>query len=168
MPCFCNIDYGVLIAVLALIVAIISIRCQIISLIQIQLADKARECNKYLDSNSQIPKESANISGILSSAITARQLLDYQLKSKKYYILIFLNRETLIDQFYLQLHTSIREFLKKHQLQNDEIKTNDSNDPNIQAVNSAIKDTIKSQFQSMKSFLSNSIKKSENGFFDKL
>ena len=168
MPCICSIDYGILIAVLALLVAIISIRYQIIALIQNQLADKARECNRFLDSNGQISKESANLSGIISSAITARQLLEYQLKSKRYSILLFLNRKALIDQFYLQLHTSIRELLKKESLQNEEIHTNDSEDPNIQAVNNAIKITIRSQFQSMRSFLINSINKNQSGFFDKL
>lgn len=168
MPCLCNIDYGMFVAVLALIASIISIRYQIISLIQTQLADKARECNTFLDNNNQILIESSSISGILSSAITARQLLNYQLKSKRYYILLFLNKQKLVNQFYLQLHTSIRELLNKPALQDGEIKTNDSNDPNIQAVNTAIKETIKSQFESLKAFLRDPIEKNRNGFFDKL
>ena len=168
MPCFCNIDYALVVAVFALVATLFSIRYQIISLIQTQLADKARECNRYLDSNSQIPFQADRISGIVSSARTAKELLNYQLVFKRYHIIAFLNKQSLIDQFYLQLHTSIRQWIEKDTLPANEIKTTDSDDPNIQASNNQIKQTIASQFLRMKEFLAYSIKKNQSGFFDKL
>jgi hypothetical protein len=168
MRCFCNIDYGLIVAVFALVAALASIRYQIISLIQTQLADKARECNRYLDNNSQIPVQADKVSGIVSSARTAKELLHYQLVFKRYYILAFLNKQGLIDQFYLQLHTSIRQWIEKDSLPANEIETIHSDDPSIQAANNQIKQTIASQFLRMKDFLARSIKKNQSGFFDKL
>ena len=133
------------IASLALMVAISSIRYQIISMINMQLADKAKECNNYLDTNAMPPKSAHKVSGIVSSIITADELLDHHLKFKKYTVLIFLNKQSLLEQFYLQLHTSIREYLKKKSLTDGEI--NDL----------SLANQIRSQFARSKEILKNFI-----------
>jgi hypothetical protein len=132
---------ALIIGFLALIVAISSIRYQIITMINAQLADKAKECNSYLEANAMVPKSAHKVSGIVSAIITAEELLDEQLNFKKYTILILLNKQSILKQFYLQLHTSIRVYLKKKTLSDAEI-----NDP-------VLRDQIRAQFMRAKEIL---------------
>ena len=74
----------------------------------------------------------------------------------------------MVDQFYLQLHTSIREWLKKPNLNNDEIVIDKSTDENIQKVNDQIKEGLKRQFTETRKFLKTSIERNETGFFENL
>lgn len=157
--------FGVFIAILAFIATILCVRYQIITLINTQLGDKARECNKNLDINSQVPKEADKTSGIVSAILDAERLLDYQIKCKKYHILVLINKQSLIDQFYFQLHTSIRELLKIGRFV--ELKTNDSEDENIQKVNIEIKAKIQDQLKSCIRFLKTSMERDRTGYFDK-
>ncbi|WP_426669942.1 hypothetical protein ACPPVU_01610 [Mucilaginibacter sp. McL0603] len=167
MSCSNNIDYNLLSSILALVVAIIAlfvgyraIRYQIISLINAQLADKAKDCNTNLDSNNygDAPKQLDKISGILSSIITAEELLNYQVNLKKNIFILHLDVQSLIDQFYLQLHTTIRLFLQKEKL---EISDIDSSAENILVV-------LQVQYNKSQEFLSISIKKDNNKVFEQL
>ncbi len=100
------------IACLALLATLLAVRYQIITIINSQMLEKAKECNSNLDENGKLDEaNSSKVSGVVSAIITARQLLDLQLRCKKYHILLFTKRQYFVDQFYLQLHTSIREWI---------------------------------------------------------
>jgi predicted ATPase with chaperone activity len=99
-----------IVAIVALLVAFIALRYQIITLILSQFTEKAKECNKYLNANLQLDNNIKSVSGVLSSIITAKQILD--IHRKKYLIwLLLIRKQTLIDVFHLQLHTSIRSWI---------------------------------------------------------
>ena len=135
-----------------------AIRYQIISLINAQLADKAKECNSNLDLQdlSKPPKSNDKVSGFLSAIITAEELLNYQAHHKKSLFLWKLDTIALIDQFYLQLHTTIREFMKKDTIIEADLKKNSQ------------LDVFKKQFERSKEFLNFAIEKNRNGEFEKL
>ena len=165
MKCFCDIDYNLLTSVIALIVALVAIylsfralRYQIIALINVQLSDKAKECNNNLDINnmSSIPKRNDKFSGILSSIITAEEILNYQLYLKKNIFKRGIDIQSLIDQFYLQLHTTIRVFLQKGEINENDLENN----------NHLV--TFKEQYQRSIDFLADSINKDINKHFEKL
>ena len=106
------INYELVIALTAIIVSVLAIRYQIVTLIASQLSDKARETNSYLDQNYNIPETASGYSSVYSSIITAKQILD--LHSSKYRLLcIALSKQYLIDQYYLQLHTTVRQTVQK-------------------------------------------------------
>lgn len=78
-------NFNLMISMIALFIGFIAsllayygIKYQIISLIHSQLSEKAKETNGYLNSNNKMPNEPENISGIVSTIITAKQILDYQ------------------------------------------------------------------------------------------
>jgi hypothetical protein len=165
----CNIslpDSSTTIAVLSLFVSItaviatyITLRYQVFSMINTQFADKAREANANLNSRGELSADLSCISGILSAIITARQLFNYHLNHKGKNILIRVNKQAFFDQFYLQLGTSIREYLQADKFNPD----------NITIPTPKIDNLMKDQFASCKEFLKNSIEKdSEGGEFSKL
>jgi hypothetical protein len=165
MNCFCEIDYNLLtsiiallVAVFALIVSYVAIRYQIISLINAQLGDKAKECNGNLSplDLSKPPRTNDKVSGLLSSIITAEELLNYQVYHKKNIFLWRLDLQSLIDQFYLQLHTTIRVFIEKAN-----IEAGDLDSTNHLAA-------FQTQFNRSRSFLTLSIKKSVDKEFEVL
>lgn len=162
MKCFCEIDYNLVTSIFSLIVAIYAIiyaiRYQLISLLNAQLSDKAKECNNNLmaDNMSKIPTENDKISGIISSIITAEEILNYNVYKVRKNILWKINDQILIDQFYLQLHTTIREFLMKENIEIEDIE------------NANHLTTFQAQFKRSKEFLSESLKKNKEKTFEEL
>ena len=113
------------VAALSLIVSVKAIQYQIIGLLNVQLANKAKECNGNLNPKdlSNMPREDAKVSGIVSSIVTAKEILNSlaycrkckkntKKNPKKISFLVGFDLQRLIDLFYLQLHTTIRVFLK--------------------------------------------------------
>lgn len=97
----------IIISAIAACIALFGLRFQMFSLIKNQLAEKARECNKNIDPETQaIIGKHQNISLVVSSIITGKLLID-----KTFFIFPY-EKQSLIDQFYLQLHTSIIEYIK--------------------------------------------------------
>jgi hypothetical protein len=118
---------ALIVAFLTFLLTFFSIRMQIISLILTLLSDKARECSNYIDSKTQIVlKDTASVSAILSTIIISKQLLYRNYKSF-FLFLLWIGRQSCIDQFYLQLHTSIRLFIRDRQLP-------EGIDPNLKSV----------------------------------
>jgi len=162
MDCIEGYDYSfwislgtMIIAIAAVVISYISIRYQNISLINSQLTKKAESCNSNLNSNdlSKIPKNNAKFSGILSSIIVAEEILNSKTDS---FFLIFCNFQSLIDQFYLQLHTTIRVFLQKGRISKEDIE----NDNQF--------DDFESQYQRATEFLKVSIARDKNKIFERL
>ncbi|MBL7075607.1 hypothetical protein ISS37_10270 [candidate division KSB1 bacterium] len=143
---------------ISLFVAVRALRYQRVSLLNSQLADKAKECNNNLDpvNLSKPPRRNDKVSGLLSSIITAEELLFYQTHHKKWKISWKPNQESLIDQFYLQLHTTIRVYLEKNSIEEKDL---DSSEFMV---------IFNKQFQRSKEFLARSIEKNKNGEFEKL
>jgi hypothetical protein len=165
MKCFCEIDYNLLTSVLALFVALVALlvsymamRYQIIGLISSQMADKAKECNSNLDPKdySNIPKNNDKFSGILSAIITCEELLNYEVYHKGSIFLWKLNVDSLVDKFYLQLHTTVRVFVEKQNIQSRDLE----NDNHLETFNE--------QFQRTREFLKTSIVKNRNKDFERL
>ncbi|MCK4346705.1 MAG: hypothetical protein KAX05_15585 [Bacteroidales bacterium] len=160
-----NINYELIVAIVAfavglisLIVARKSIRKQTTSLIQSQLSEKANQCNQYLNpmNLSNIPNEIDKVSGILSSIITAEEILFLQTHFKKNRLNWKPKLEPIVDVFYLQLHTTIRVFFKNDNLENSKLS---------EVMKNSI---LQTQFQRCKEFLNKSITKSRNREFEKL
>lgn len=76
-----------------------------------QLSEKAKECNSYLTfaNIDRILRDSKYISGHLAAIISAEDLLSMNLRGKDF---LGINRQFLIDCFYLQIHTTIRTAIK--------------------------------------------------------
>lgn len=140
---------SIMVALAALRIALAAFKHQMITLILSQLHEKAKESNDYLNEELQIKKEPQSISGILSAIITAKQLI--KLHYKKYSRwLLFYRKQFLIDNFHLQLHTSIRDWIRGTQSFEDIRSLNTTNE---------IKSTLETQLIGSKSFLKKSIKK---------
>ncbi len=99
-------------AFLTILVAFITFINQTEILILNQLSEKSKECNESISQTQfqVIPNNLIQNTNILSAIITAIQLLDYNL-NRKWYLKLFISRESCLDQFYLQLHTSIRNYI---------------------------------------------------------
>ncbi|HLY72312.1 MAG TPA: hypothetical protein VKR53_21425 [Puia sp.] len=116
--CSASINFDLIIALIALAVGISGIRFQMIGLITSQLSDKARETNSYLDSEFRVPLIYESYSSVFSSIITAQQILDIHCKKYKFLIITDSLRSYLIDQYYLQLHATIRSLIQIRSLPN--------------------------------------------------
>lgn len=142
MICWIEENTGFIVASLAFMVALAAIRHQIITQILSQLYEKAKECNGYLNSELQIDNNLITVSGILSAIITAKQIL--KLHKRRYLVwLLFYRKQFLVDNFHLQLHTSIRVWIR-------EIQYSDLLFENVE---------IEDQLKKSKSFLKKSIEK---------
>lgn len=165
MKCSSDINYDLLLSIIALIAALIAlllsykaVHYQIISLLNAQLADKAKDCNSNLEPNdsSRIPKQNDKVSGIVSSIITAEELINYQVCLKKSIFSRNLDLQSLIDQFYLQLHTTIRVFLQKGNLDKADIENEEQYK------------ILQTQYNRAIEFLSISIFRDKNKYFELL
>lgn len=169
MKCFYCIDYSLLTSIIPIIVALIAViiamfvgfittRYQIISLLNTQLADKAKDCNSNLNHNdlSKMPKQNDKVSWIVSSIITAEEIINYQLYYSKRFFLVGYNIQELIDEFYLQLHTTIRVFFQKERFDSSDLEDKSQFD------------VIEKQYTRAKEFLLILIKNDENKAFEKL
>jgi hypothetical protein len=150
---------GLIVALLALLVAISGVRYQLITMINSQLADKAKECNGNLNSNDQPDWHANKLSGLVSSIITTKQLLDSHFENKFLRALLLNDKQIFINQFYLQLHTSVIEFLKEKNFNYRSIITDESDKIDIIKANDDIKIKIIGQRTSAKEILSVSILK---------
>lgn len=104
----------IIVAIMAAGIAFLSARFQAISLLQTQITEKAKECNSNIDPiTHEIILYPQNISNVVSAIITTEQLIDKVIKGASF---LFLSKQSLIDQFYLQLHTSIIEYIKKNEI----------------------------------------------------
>ncbi len=146
-------DYlPIIISAIALFVAFINVRFQMISLIQRQLADKAKDCNDNINSETQqIIDTPQTKSKIVSSIVTANLLINRLTKSNCLFFPFGFGKQSLIDQFYLQLHTSIIEYI---------IAGNNRNSPDI--VEGQIDYHIGLQLNYCNKLFCNSIKKFGN------
>jgi len=105
---------AIIISIIATIIAYLAARFQILSLLQNQLADKAKECNTNLDPETHmIIIKLQNISHVVSTIITTEYLIERVLKQGR---LLLIRKQSLIDQFYLQLHTSIIDYIRKNKI----------------------------------------------------
>jgi len=109
------------IAFLALVVAVLvgyhTIQLQIVAAIQSQLTNKAKEANKYIvEKDQRFPMETHNVSAIVSSILHAGYILDLQFSTYKFF-LIKRKKQQFIDLFYLELHTSVGEYIQRNQLE---------------------------------------------------
>ncbi|TGM58552.1 hypothetical protein [Leptospira adleri] len=102
----------VIIGLLALVIAFVSFVGQMMILVLNQLSEKAKDCNNAIAKSNFIilPNDFLQVSNILSSIITAIQLMDYHF-NRRWYFKKFISRQQCLDQFYLQLHTSIQIFI---------------------------------------------------------
>lgn len=126
----------------ATLLAYYGIKYQIISLIHSQLSEKARETNAYLDSNSKLPKEPEKISCIVSTIITAKQILNYQWEKYWFLNILTYRKQAFIDVFHLQLHVSIRNYFEKYKESSYE-KINPIVDSQIRECYKFLKEAIK-------------------------
>jgi hypothetical protein len=103
---------AIFISFLAIVMAYFAVRYQVLSLCQSQISDKAKDCNKNIDNATQrIIETPQNISHVVSTIITTEQLIDRIIGKRVY---LFITKASLIEQLYLQLHTSIIEYIKKN------------------------------------------------------
>lgn len=102
----------IIIACVATWIAFINARFQIVMLILNQLSDKAKQTNEHLNKEKMKIHFNikSNVSGFISSIVTAEQLLNYNFK-EHWFLLLGAGKQGFIDQFYLQLHTSIRQYV---------------------------------------------------------
>jgi len=108
---------AIVISAIALFVGYYTIRLQVISAIEKILKDKAIECNKYIIAvNQKFPLETHFTSAIVSSILYASHLLDLQFTTYKAFLWMRKKQE-FIDIFYLELHTSISEYVHRNQLE---------------------------------------------------
>jgi hypothetical protein len=109
----CDTIFSFIAVIIAFSAVVFSVAGFQVQIILSQLAYKAEECNKYILSETQqiqvedIPK----LSAIVSTIITANQILNI---NYKIICIIFKSKQSCIDQFYLQLHTSIRELVNSN------------------------------------------------------
>jgi hypothetical protein len=97
------------VSLLATFIAYLAVRYQVLSLCQSQVSEKAKECNKNINPTTQgVIETPQNISHIVSTIITTEQLINRTI-GKRFYFLI--TKASLIDQLYLQLHTSIIDYI---------------------------------------------------------
>ncbi len=157
------ISLTLLVSFAAVCLAIYAARIQRISIILLQLSEKAKEANSYLDDYSRISLKEYTISGIVSTLITARQLLRYnfyRIKNEKRngrkFILMRLNEQYFIDQFYLQLHTTIREWINKDELNSSEKASLSEGNKNL----------ILNQYRQVKDFFKDSTLNESNQYYD--
>ena len=100
------------ISLVATLIAYFAVRYQVLALCQTQISDKAKECNKNINIETQrIIETSHNISHVVSTIITTEQLVN-RIIGKRFYL--FITKASLIEQLYLQLHTSIIEYIIKN------------------------------------------------------
>ena len=105
---------AIFISLLALFISYINVRYQKISLIQKQLANKAKDCNDNIDPITQgLIITNQNKSKVVSAIITAYSLVERQTKNWLFFPFGY-GKQSLIDQFYLQLHTSIVDYIKNY------------------------------------------------------
>lgn len=101
-------------ALLSFVVAVAAIyfpiRRGLYHIIISQLFEKAQESNGYLIANYKFPNGNFGaMVGIYSAIIAGQQLLDFNCTGfRNKFLLIFANKQSFIDQFYLYLHTSIK------------------------------------------------------------
>ncbi len=155
MFCLCEFDHSLLIAILAVVATLLCVRYQIFTMINTQLSEKARECNQFL-TNNQLSFEARKISGIVTSIITAQRLLDHHIKFKKYHILVLINRQSFIDQFYLQLHTTIHDWIKRNEFDKSSIIFENTDSDISVKINNEIRNTIARQYNDSREFLKDS------------
>lgn len=103
---------GVLIAVVALI---FSIRLQIISFIEAQLIEIAKNCNSYLQHDYQVHEngviERGRASGIVTALEDAEKIINYY--NKKWRLIVTTDSKHFKSVFYNHLHSSIKVVLKE-------------------------------------------------------
>ena len=157
MFCICGFDFTLLIALMAAIATLLSVRFQIFTMINTQLSDKAKECNQYLMGNCQLSMEVHKISGIVSAIITAKQLLNHHLKNKQYHILVGINKQSFIEQFYLQLNTTIQGWIKSNEFDKFSLIFEKTESESSIRINNEIKNTIERQYNQSREFLIDSI-----------
>lgn len=149
---------ALLIALISLFVSYMAMRYQIIGLLTSQIADKAKECNSYLEQQnlSLTPTKIDRISGILSAIITCEELINYEVYYKGSIFLCNLKVEYLVDKFYLQLHTTIRVFIAQNELTKAE------------HINKIQMETLEEQFKRAQTFMKLSIVKNQKKEFERL
>lgn len=168
MMTICILNLGIIISIISSVIALLAfittylcVRYQLLGLILNQLADKARECNSNLNQKNQVPEEANKASGLVTSIIKANSLLNYHLKHRRV-LLLFLNRQSCVDQFYLQLHTSVLELLFTiGRFVN--LKTDPSPD---ESVNEQIKIDIQCQLKKCITILNISHERDKKGDFE--
>jgi len=103
-----------IIAFVALFVGFISIRIQIVASIQNQILDKADECNKFIDPITQAaPVNTRGVSAVVSNILFTEALVNLRFRNN-FFILWSIGKRACIDLFYLQLHTSIIDFIARN------------------------------------------------------
>jgi hypothetical protein len=108
----------IFVSLIAVAIAYFAARFQGLSLIQNQIANKAKECNENIDKNTQrILNMPQNISHIVSTIINTEKLIDRIIKRKGTFF--FFKKTSLIDQLYLQLHTSIIDYISQNTITPD-------------------------------------------------
>ncbi|MBB6109801.1 hypothetical protein SAMN05421821_105219 [Mucilaginibacter lappiensis] len=112
---------AIVISIIALLVALYvgyyTIRLQVISAIENKLTIKAKECNKYIiDDDQKFPLQTHYASAIISSILYATHILDLQFKT--YNVFLWRSKKQgFKDIFYLELHTSISDYVHRNQLE---------------------------------------------------
>ena len=100
--------------VIALVAIYFSARFQMITSVNSQLIEIAKVCNSYLQEGYQVNKDGkisqGRASGIVTALEDAEKIINFY--SKKWYI-FYLDKETFRRCFYFNLHSSIRDFLKR-------------------------------------------------------
>ena len=104
---------SIIIALIALIVSFTAIIQQLKYSIISQLSHIAGIKNSYII-NGEFLKDEAGISAVFSNLIISSQIIEmhYDNGMTRFWM-FFINKETIKDNFYLILHTTIRDFIKK-------------------------------------------------------
>lgn len=104
---------SIIVAIVAVFIAMAALKHQMITLMLSQLHEKAKECNGYLSEELQVDNTNIkSVSGILSAIVTAEQIIALHYQHFSFW-LWFYGKQFLIDNFHLQLHTSIRVWISQ-------------------------------------------------------
>ena len=110
-------NLAIFISIVAVVLTSLGVRFQILSMLKNQLANKAAECNKNINQETHaIIENTQNISHVVSLIITGELLVNRVFKSSRFFFPFGYGKQSLMDQFYFQLHTSIVEYIIKNQI----------------------------------------------------
>lgn len=140
---------SLLISLVSVIITYVAARFQVKQLLSSQLSERANTANRFIGRNNDMPKDHGELTALVAAIITAEEILYFNLYSKRKSVWFLISPQHLIDEFYLQLHTSIRRDLAEFPLSTQE-------------------NYLQEQWNRCKRFLAKSILKNKNQEYHKL
>lgn len=105
-----NLNPSLFIAILAILLAYTGIAFQLKTVMLNQLTEIAKICNSLMRIDNKL---------VLHNIIVAKQIFELHQKRSKLF-LFFVNKQSIIDNFYLLLHPNIRIYISQSKYPNDE------------------------------------------------